>query len=329
MARNMLFTFNGHSMFDISSLVQKAIRRGDEEYALYAAHEMMWKYRPYLWKRLLTVSAEDCYDPVTKDILHLRKLDKNVGDPNETKFISEAVNLLVRTRKSRDADFFACNLIYSKKRKEYKQGESIYVTRHGHDLKAATESLYQAIFNLEDENVGYLTSEIWNWYKRLFWVIAKRVANDLSNESLIQDVNALEEIDLQTSSKNGSWIFLSKALVSFFHCIQNGATEIFTSPNLQALKNVTEFTSIRSIPAYTYDVHTSRGKVMGKTRDDFIRDEQVALKPLQPGMYDNEPWTRFKEHCENGWGDDYETPKLSRSDLNAINRGEFPTSLFD
>lgn len=102
-----LLTKNGHSMYEISSLVQKAIRRGDGEFACYAASEMEGLYRPYLWKRLFVTSAEDCFDMVTHEVLKLRREDERSKDNIN---ISKAVSLLVATRKNRDADYFACNI---------------------------------------------------------------------------------------------------------------------------------------------------------------------------------------------------------------------------
>jgi hypothetical protein len=43
------------------------------------------------------------------------------------------------------------------------------------------------------------------------------------------------------------------------------------------------------IPEYAYDCHTLKGQKRGKTKADFFRDEQRALKPLQPGLFDELP----------------------------------------
>ena len=37
---NALYTKNGHNMFEVSSLIQKAIRRSNKDYACYAANEL-------------------------------------------------------------------------------------------------------------------------------------------------------------------------------------------------------------------------------------------------------------------------------------------------
>jgi replication-associated recombination protein RarA len=113
-----LFTKNGHNMFDVSSLLQKAIRRGHHRYAGYAANELLGRYRSYLWKRLLTISAEDCWGVVTAEIVGLKKADDFVnatckGYDINPLFVAKAVTLLIKARKNRDADYFACNLLNS------------------------------------------------------------------------------------------------------------------------------------------------------------------------------------------------------------------------
>ena len=35
--------------------------------------------------------------------------------------------------------------------------------------------------------------------------------------------------------------------------------------------------------------HTPKGKRAGKTKADFFREEQRALKPFQPGLFDDLP----------------------------------------
>ena len=41
------------------------------------------------------------------------------------------------------------------------------------------------------------------------------------------------------------------------------------------------------VPEYTYDVHTRKGKKMGKTREQFFHEEHEALTPRVPGLFDN------------------------------------------
>lgn len=108
-----LTTTHGYNLYDMSSMLQKAIRRADVYHAAYAASEIYPRFRKYLWKRLYTISAEDCFGIITKEIVALQTADEYV---NGTKgdnwlFISKAVTLLCMARKNRDADYVCCNFM--------------------------------------------------------------------------------------------------------------------------------------------------------------------------------------------------------------------------
>lgn len=109
-------TKNGYDLFEMSSMLQKAIRRSDIPHAAYAANELGVKYRKYLWKRLLTISAEDCFGIMTKEIIALKEADEHVNKSakNGTNdlFIAKAVILMCMARKNRDADYVACNFMW-------------------------------------------------------------------------------------------------------------------------------------------------------------------------------------------------------------------------
>ena len=68
MAYNLV-TKNGHNMYDMSSMMQKAIRRNNPNLAGYAAYELFGNFHTYMWKRLVVVSAEDCYGIMTKEVI--------------------------------------------------------------------------------------------------------------------------------------------------------------------------------------------------------------------------------------------------------------------
>ncbi len=215
-------TKNGHDMFEISSLLQKSIRRSDYANAGYAANELFGRYHDYLWKRLFTISAEDCFGIITKELVALKQADdftnsKYKGYDKNPLFVCKAVVLLLQAQKNRDADYFACNLMNS-------------------DITAPDERL----------------------------------------KSLLVD---------STSRFNG-------------------------------------------IPNYTYDCHTRKGKMMGKTKDDMVRDEQAALNPHKEGIFDKESWDPMKEIQKRGINDDEKGfPFPSKKDLDDLNVGQ--STLFE
>lgn len=109
-------TVGGYDFFEVSSAMQKAIRRADVRVAGFFALEL-WasNFRDYLWKRLFTISAEDCYGLITYEIEALWQghelVNKNRQEPKGRIFVSKAVLLLCECRKSRDADHLQ-NFIY-------------------------------------------------------------------------------------------------------------------------------------------------------------------------------------------------------------------------
>ena len=112
-------TTQGYDFFEVSSAMQKAIRRAETDVAGYFALEL-WEsgYRDYVWKRLFTISAEDCYGLITKEIEALWQghelVNKTANEPKGRIFVSKAVILLCECRKSRDADHLQ-NFIYDRK----------------------------------------------------------------------------------------------------------------------------------------------------------------------------------------------------------------------
>lgn len=111
MAKYKLYTKHGYDFYEMSSMLQKAIRRGDYQKAGFAANELMGQYRKYLWKRLLIISAEDCYGIITKEIVGLKLAADEIGGKDDSIFVAKAICLLCQARKNRDACYVACNFI--------------------------------------------------------------------------------------------------------------------------------------------------------------------------------------------------------------------------
>jgi len=188
-----LKTINGYDFYEVSSSLQKAIRRNDIKLAGYFGLELFASgFYKYVWKRLFTISAEDCYGTITFEIQALYEGFNliNKGNKKHDKgriFISKAIILLCKSTKSRDADHLQ-NFIYDK--------------RSG--------------------------------------------INDLEIKTFFKQVTEKQITDLMD--------------------------EIRKEPKL--------------IPDYAFDVHTKKGKLSGKTKKDFFKEEQEALKPTQLSIWD-------------------------------------------
>lgn len=108
------FTKSGYELGVMASMLQKSIRRGEADYAGFAANEMFEKYNNYLWKRLLIISAEDVFGIMTQEIVALKQAQDMLYSKSKTLekiFVSKAITLLVHARKNRDADYVACNFM--------------------------------------------------------------------------------------------------------------------------------------------------------------------------------------------------------------------------
>lgn len=99
-----------YSLYDVASALQKSIRRGDYKLAGWMALELFPNYSDYCWRRLLTVSAEDCYGAITKEVMELCNAfyfvnkGKKAFEYKGRIFITKAVLLLCLCKHNRDTD---------------------------------------------------------------------------------------------------------------------------------------------------------------------------------------------------------------------------------
>ena len=97
-----LRTQRGYDFYEVASALQKSIRRGDVKLAGYMALELFPRYAEYCWKRLLTISAEDCHGLVTQEIkalydsFHVVNKGKRGEELKGRIFISKAVIILCK-----------------------------------------------------------------------------------------------------------------------------------------------------------------------------------------------------------------------------------------
>lgn len=118
MARSTGFrqlTKNGYDLWEASSAIQKSIRRGDEDTALFFTAELWLSgFGEYVWKRLRIISSEDVglAEPnISANIqalyqMYVEQTKKSDGKHSpERLFLVHAVLMLCRARKSRLVDW--------------------------------------------------------------------------------------------------------------------------------------------------------------------------------------------------------------------------------
>jgi replication-associated recombination protein RarA len=123
MSRPSIQTKKGYDMFEVSSALQKSIRRGMEKEALYWAHELVQSnYHNYLWKRLAIVAVEDIGPADPDAIVRVMAMKQAFYDEKENKgggtlFYVSAVMLMCRSHKSRLWDWATCSMLASHNRR--------------------------------------------------------------------------------------------------------------------------------------------------------------------------------------------------------------------
>lgn len=331
-------TKSGHNMFEMLSLLQKAIRRGDAERAGFAAYELFGGYDSLLWKRLFVVSAEDCWGVLTKELDALRKkhlainADKK-GYSKDPTFVSEAVDLMCKAKKSRDACYFACNFILSNNQGTDMGNDDDLVDRIadalnddrqinmlGRPVPTAKEylatNIIKAIGECDMENTGAKVRELMNLDRNYLWKALEYAGEWYTGLNLTNEILALMDADIRMNAKQPPEkqdpIFISKAALNIMYYICGLYKSILAEDSMDYISFIEwsgrESISISEcklpggeIPEYVFDVHTIRGKKAGKTDWGMNLVENDALSPFQPAFFENGSWElRYDYKHEHG-----------------------------
>lgn len=245
------FTETGYNMFDMLSMIQKSIRRGEFELAGFAANQLRQSYRKTMWNRLLVITAEDCFGVITKEIIKLKEKDEQEPDG---KNISNAVALMCRAKKSRDACYFACNFVLVSRRpenlevrdedvrelnkripkkiaskQEYSEKEydmfgfqqmSLFDSMEDPDevketeLNPNGEILQEAIVSMDMDAIGYAMDLMRNEARDYMWDVIVDFAK-MEAGQILNEILALREADdiVNQKKKDKDEIFASKAVI--------------------------------------------------------------------------------------------------------------------
>lgn len=107
---NIIQTSQGYDIFEVLSALQKCIRRGDEQQAVYWAAILEPFNAKMVWNRLRVIASEDIGPANPMATLVVDVLEKNYDDAVRRKsdscrlFLVHAVLFLARSSKSRTVD---------------------------------------------------------------------------------------------------------------------------------------------------------------------------------------------------------------------------------
>jgi hypothetical protein len=133
-------------------------------------------------------------------------------------------------------------------------------------------------------------------WKRLLTISAEDCAGIIT-----QEIKALYDsfvILNDKAKKVRSRIFVSKAVIVLCQSRKTRDADhltnyVYDREMLDAEKLDEAITEAREnpenieLPDYTFDVHTRKGRMKGKTKADFFQDELIALQPRERGEFDH------------------------------------------
>ena len=268
--------------------MQNAIRKGDYEIAGHALWELLPQYTPYLRKRLLVISAEDCFGIITKEILHLSEM----GDEDS---LIRAVSLLCAAKKNRDADYFVCNLMYVD-------------TPTGADKDALCKALHTAIRKRRMVEAGHISAELFKKNRKAFWKMLTETA-DVFYPHLATEVRALSKANDTVTKPAEETIFVAKAIVLMWTQREN-KEDILGYPGMTfdgllgpgeiiVPKPPDQCARVRgNFPDWAYNWHTVYGKyTLRRDAVHAITNDQRLLTPLEENLFDGCSWNRDINAC--------------------------------
>lgn len=237
-------TESGYNMYDMLSMMQKAIRRGDYQHAGFAARQLRKIFRKVMWNRLLVISAEDCFGIITKEIVALYEQDvKQKNDCN----VSRAVGLLCMAKKSRDACYFACNfvlatrcsneiavtakeideaekkIVKAKELRGWKTEEPIQLSLFGNEERTTLQTqMYsnavkfeKAVQHIDMDMIGYQMDLMRHGDREFLWDAFESYAENAFDGYGIDEIRGLRKADeiVNAKKQEKDEIFISKAAI--------------------------------------------------------------------------------------------------------------------
>lgn len=291
MAYQML-TRTGKSFWEVTSAMQNAIRKGEFEVAGYAMWELLAEYTPYLRKRLLVISAEDCFGVLTKEILELCE----IGTEDS---LTRALALLCMAKKNRDADYLVCNLMLNDQ-------------PTGADKDFLSRELFTAIRCMDVQRTGRYLIELFKKNRKTLWRLLEDMAA-MYYPHLAAEFSALHCANERMTKPNEETIYVAKAVILMWTCRdpKEGILAydkmtfdgLLDPEDIPVPKPLDECTKIPGLfPDWAYNWHTYYGKYkLSRDVVHAIENDQRILTPLEENLFDDCTWNHDINICLQKW----------------------------
>lgn len=170
-------------------------------------------------------------------------------------------------------------------------------TINGYDFYEVASAMQKAIRRADARVAGYFALELWHSryvdyvWKRLFVISAEDCYGLITHE--IESLYKAYLFVNEKAKEPKGRIFVSKAVLLLCDCRKSRDADhlqnlVYDRKDVDVEKWIED---VRKnpvpVPEYTFDVHTRKGKIAGKTKSDFFKAELEALRPREPGLFDN------------------------------------------
>lgn len=279
-------TYNYFNSDEVSSAFQKSVRRGELE-AIQWALELYWtgpRYRTNIWNRILVTSVEDvglaCPDLII-NLLSLRNADKyETWTTGNCLLLARAAELCVKARKSRANDW-AVNAFNSKGKFDHQPlNKMVTGLALGLQCKNAESCLYWA-------DLLWSSSQTLSGHQKAGLLVWMTLSDYLCGKSKTY----FDPLCTLALSDNWRWKGKDRLLYThliLLHCYEdkldwkaNALTniQIMSEGTLENsapdtltyyIKNTFLRQKIAHVPDYSLDMHTFRGRKMGRDLKHFL-----------------------------------------------------------
>lgn len=299
-------TRTGRSFYEVTSAMQNSIRKGDYDVAGYCLWELLPEYTAYLRKRLLVISAEDCFGVLTKEILPLCEIGTEES-------LTKALSLLCMAKKNRDADYFVCNLMLND-------------NPTGADKNTLSRELFSAIRSMDVVKAGQYCIELFKKNRKALWQLLNETAM-LYYPHLVSEFAALHQANERMTKPTEETIYVAKAIVLMWTC-REPKEELLAYPamkfdevlpigNIPVNKKPEDCPRIEGLfPEWAYNWHTYHGKYkLGRDVVHAISNDQRLMTPLEENLFDDCTWNHdinicLQKHNPNRYALPYDDGKV-------------------
>lgn len=154
-------------------------------------------------------------------------------------------------------------------------------------------SVFWALELYNGEQLPHFTPSMW---RRLLVTSAEDIGGHQAVVFAKSCYDAFEATRHKVRGKNKTHrIFITRCVIGLCEMSKNRASDHFQNLIDAELKSGWK----PEIPDYAYDIHTRRGKRMGKRKVDFFRDEQVGLNPIAEDEQDQRAYQDLIKHLES------------------------------